>query len=231
MVLARSPLVRPIAGLLAALFSLLSVRAEAAPSAGEAHFLAGKTAYQQGKFAEAARQFKAAYEIDHLPDLIYDVGRSCHNLYLLSPDDAILREAIAAYRRYLTEFPEGRYRKEAMQSLNELTLIAAHQVPPPPIKDDDPYELVPDKAPDKAPPVPAPAPVVLPPLPPPIAAPLPPWRPYVVDKPSPKRAWVTPVAVVSSIAVTALALGLGLGLGLHSGGSDGGTLGKWSYPW
>src|SRR5689334_22116282 len=183
----------------------------AASPAGLAHFTAGRAAYRDAKLDLAAREFQAAYDLDHLAELLYDVARSRHDQYLLAPDAATLQLAIAAYRRYVAEAPNGKYRKESIQALDALVYVASRQIEPapppkPPLDDDEPT-----------------------PPPPPVMAPPPPIDPYIVKAPAPRR-WVTPVVVVASVAVVGLALGLGLGLGLH-GSSDGGSLGKVATPW
>jgi hypothetical protein len=184
---------------------------------GQAHFLAGRAAYQAGSFAVAAQEFQAAYDLDKLPGLLYNVGRSYHSQYLLVNEDITLQAALVAYRRYLAEEPGGKYRKEAIQALGDLTFIASHKEPPKPSPS-------PDETRTSQPQIGVLTPR---PLPPPVVAPLPPMAtPYETPKP---RKWVTPVVVVSSIVVVGLALGLGLGLGLKSN-NDGGTLGKFPYP-
>jgi hypothetical protein len=233
---------RALASLLALLLLAPAgrARAEGSATAGQIHFNAGRAAYQQGHFADAAGEFQAAYDLDHLPGLLYNVARSHHNQYLLAPTDETLQRAMAAYRRYLAEAPQGRYRKEAIQALGELTLLVSRQAPPPapappsPAPSSSPSsssKLPPDEEPE--PPRPAPrAPttdrVTAQPLPPPVMAPRPYVTPYVIERP---RRWVTPVVVVSVITVVGLALGLGLGLGLRHDGGSGGSLGKVTYPW
>ena len=217
----RSRFVRALAGLLVALIALPAARVHADPTPGQIHYTAGRAAYQQGQFAAAAQEFQMAYDMDHLPGLLYNVARSHHSQYLVQADDATLQAAIVAYRQYLAAEPGGRYRKETLQALSELTFIASQREPP--------KRPTPEPKPVEPPRIVEPTPAPYRPLPPPVV--IAPPTDKVYEAP-PSRRWVTPVVVVASLAAVGLALGLGLGLGLKSGGGgDGGTLGKWQpYP-
>jgi hypothetical protein len=236
---------------------VFSARAGAAPTRGQTHFNAGRVAYQQGRFAEAAREFKAAYEIDHLPDLLYDVARSCHNLYLAAPDPDTLKEAIATYRRYINEFPDAPHLKDAIQALGELTVIASSSATPPSSVDNKQPaaagagETETDKQDAPAPLTVAPPPKVVSPPPavaasaetaPPLVAPplyvAPRVTPPYVPAPR-KYGWVAPVVVPVAVGVaTAVTLGLIYGLRHSSDSSSSSTmmptgpsLGKVGYQW
>jgi tetratricopeptide (TPR) repeat protein len=59
-------------------------------------FRLGSTLYRQGRFDDAAREFRAAYEVSHRPELLY-------NLYLVERDAGNTREAAEALRTYLND--------------------------------------------------------------------------------------------------------------------------------
>ena len=59
-------------------------------------FQLGSTLYRQGRVDDAAREFRAAYEVSHRAELLY-------NLYLVERDAGNTREAAEALRTYLRD--------------------------------------------------------------------------------------------------------------------------------
>jgi len=62
-------------------------------------FQLGSTLYRQGRFDDAAREFRAAYDVSHRPELLY-------NLYLVERDAGHTQEAADALRTYLQDASE-----------------------------------------------------------------------------------------------------------------------------
>jgi tetratricopeptide (TPR) repeat protein len=89
-------------------------------------FLRGKTFYNEGKFEEAIRAFRAAEAIHPSPILDFNKGRCFHQLNRLD-------QAIAAYERYLAERKEAGNREEVQAWITELKEKKA-------LKASDPYE-------------------------------------------------------------------------------------------
>jgi len=59
-------------------------------------FQLGSTLYRQGRFDDAAREFRGAYDVSHRPELLY-------NLYLVERDAGHTQEAADALRTYLSD--------------------------------------------------------------------------------------------------------------------------------
>jgi tetratricopeptide (TPR) repeat protein len=93
--------------LLASLVILLttsSVFAQAAPDTdlelAKAHYKTGELYYARGRFPDAAREFEEAYRLSHRSDLLYNMGKSYDGV-------GDYAKALAAYRRWLAEVPNG----------------------------------------------------------------------------------------------------------------------------
>jgi len=65
------------------------------------HFKAGKAAQDAGRYEDAAREYRAAYELSQIPDLLFNLGQA----YRLAGD---ARTAVDFYRKYLDAAPGGR---------------------------------------------------------------------------------------------------------------------------
>jgi tetratricopeptide (TPR) repeat protein len=67
-------------------------------SSARARFRVGQSMYESGRFAEAAREFEAAYELSRRPELLF-------NIYVANRDDNNLEKAVAALREFLAQMP------------------------------------------------------------------------------------------------------------------------------
>jgi tetratricopeptide (TPR) repeat protein len=153
-----------------------------------AHFLLGEAAYQEGRYADAIKEFQASQAIDPRPALEYNIGM-CQELLGDKP------AAIAAFERYLATEKEVKERaaiekriarlKEELRARRAAEAAAAAGTGA------------------AAAPAPAPAPA------PRVAA--------VAARPTPvyRKGWFWAVLVGSAAAV-ALGVGLGVGLGARS---------------
>jgi tetratricopeptide (TPR) repeat protein len=65
-----------------------------------ARFGVGQSLYTSGRFAESAREFEAAYELSHRPELLF-------NIYVANRDDNDLEKAVPALRAYLAAMPSS----------------------------------------------------------------------------------------------------------------------------
>ena len=65
---------RDLAILILVAASLVATPARATPAADRA-FVAGQQAYEQGRFADAAHQFEAAYSADPRPQYLFNSAR------------------------------------------------------------------------------------------------------------------------------------------------------------
>ena len=82
----------------------------------------GTAAYNLGHFAEAAREYEAAYQITLDPAMLFNTAQA----HRLAGDE---QKAILAYKGYLRAAPAGPQRKVAQQNLDELTKLAATRAP------------------------------------------------------------------------------------------------------
>ncbi len=67
-------------------------------STARARFRVGQTLYEGGRFAEAAREFEAAYEFSRRPELLF-------NVFVANRDDNALEKAVTALRAFLAAMP------------------------------------------------------------------------------------------------------------------------------
>ncbi len=120
------------------------------------HFVAGKDAYNAGKYAQAIREFKAAEAIRPSPILSYNIGLSNEKL-------GKRRLALQYYQSYLSALPDAANRAEVQERVAKLqaqpaqTTTAADTPPPtyPPYAGGDPYASSAPAQPQPPPPAPA----------------------------------------------------------------------------
>jgi tetratricopeptide (TPR) repeat protein len=151
-------------GLLSTLFLATLIVASAWPEHGEArsrrsatarkakkHFKAGKAAYAEGKFQEAAKHFSAGYMLDPKPGFLLNIAQS----YRKAGEP---KEALHYYREYLSAAPESRLRPQVEGLIKEIEeeikpkpepkpepeakeapAAAVDMTPPPPSPKEDPF--------------------------------------------------------------------------------------------
>jgi tetratricopeptide (TPR) repeat protein len=92
-------------------------RAEPEPAAVErakTHFNHAKAYQASGEFARAADEYKAAYELDPHPEMLFNVGQA----FMLA---GAKREALDYFKRYLDDQPDGSGADEARRHVARLT--------------------------------------------------------------------------------------------------------------
>jgi tetratricopeptide (TPR) repeat protein len=94
-------------------------RAEDAGSARE-HYQKGTSFYDLGRYAEAIKEFEAAYEIKNDPALLYNLAQS-HRLAGNS------EQALHFYRTYLRYVPNAKNRAEIEDRIKQLDQLVAQQ--------------------------------------------------------------------------------------------------------
>jgi tetratricopeptide (TPR) repeat protein len=82
-------------------------------SEARGQFIAGRDAFEEGRFDAALKYFEASYELSGKPALLYNIGQ-CHDR--LRQDEA----AIASFERYLNEEPESDHRSAVEARLRAL---------------------------------------------------------------------------------------------------------------
>lgn len=86
-------------------------------------FEEGRVAYDAGDDEEALAHFKAAYELSHRPQLLYNIGLSADRL-------GRREEALAAYRGYLGAVPDAHNRVSVADRVRALEAMDAANEPP-----------------------------------------------------------------------------------------------------
>ena len=84
----------------AASCSVALAQEEVRPSEAQALFMAGRVAFEEGRFDAAIGHFEASYQLSQRPQLLYNIAQ-CHDR--LRHD----RDAIAAFERYLSADPNA----------------------------------------------------------------------------------------------------------------------------
>ncbi len=82
-------------------------------SEARALFMAGRSAFAEGRYATALEYFEKSYELSAKPQMLYNIGQ-CHDR--LRNDEA----AIEALQRYLAEAPEAENRRQVEARLKAL---------------------------------------------------------------------------------------------------------------
>lgn len=106
----------------------VSAVALADPNAqAKAHFKQGRDYQDQGDYAKAAEEYKAAYELDRRPEMLFNIAQA-YRLADAKP------QALDYYKQYLAAQPEGLGAAESRQHVDELEkqLEAERAKPPPP---------------------------------------------------------------------------------------------------
>jgi tetratricopeptide (TPR) repeat protein len=86
-----------------------------------AHVKKARAAYEAGDYDKAVAEYKAAYKIVGNPEILFNVGQ-----VMRAKDDK--PNAIAIYRRYLSDAPEGKNVEEARA---QIAALVRAQVPEP----------------------------------------------------------------------------------------------------
>lgn len=125
----RSPL--RLAFLVAATTALASHAALAADDVDQAKalFNAGAQAYAATRYQDAVQSFQAAYKKAPRPAILFSLAQAYRRLYVVDRRPEALKEAMANYRRYLADVPQGGRRADAAEALSELEVIAARIEP------------------------------------------------------------------------------------------------------
>lgn len=104
--------------------------AQTAPTVSETDrakvlYAAGAAAYAAGNFAAAAQALTEAYAIAPRPTVLFSLAQAERQLYTLERRASVLRDAIAHYRAYVEQTPQGGRRTDAVEVLGELESDAA----------------------------------------------------------------------------------------------------------
>ena len=138
-----------------------AARADGTATARE-HYKQGMKAYDLGHYADAVKEFEAAYQAQDDPVLLFNLGQA----YRFEGRNA---DAIRSYRAFLRRVPDSSHRQEVESRIVELQRLIDEQDR---VKEKPPAEAI---APSPGPSAPPPPAVV-----PPIARPWAPARPLKI---------------------------------------------------
>lgn len=105
---------------------LLTTRAALADDVdkAKAHFAIAARAYEQNQFRMAIDALEEAYRLAPRPSVLFSIAQAYKRQYFVDRQSPDLTKAIAHYRRYLREDPQGKRAGEASQALMDLEPIA-----------------------------------------------------------------------------------------------------------
>jgi tetratricopeptide (TPR) repeat protein len=86
----------------------------------KASFKAGANAYAAGDYLAAIQALDAAYELTPLPAIAFSIAQAERKQYLSKNEREHLERAVALFRRYLEQAPDGPRRADARAALREL---------------------------------------------------------------------------------------------------------------
>jgi tetratricopeptide (TPR) repeat protein len=94
----------------------VSAHAQSDDERARTHFQAGRSYYDQARYAEAAREFQASYELSPHPELLLNISQAEERA--LNYDGAIL-----AAERYLASNPQAKDRKTVEERIASLRVL------------------------------------------------------------------------------------------------------------
>ena len=125
----RRPRAHPlVCVLLAALCALPPALAPAQDAEKQArgHFRRGETHFAMGRFAEALKEYQAAYELRPLPGFLFNIGQCYRNL-------GNFEQAVFSFKRYVRLKPDAANRAAVEELVTDLERqIAAQKAARPP---------------------------------------------------------------------------------------------------
>jgi len=83
-------------------------------------FTAGAQAYERGDFLGAIQAFERAYQLAPRPAILFSIAQAYRRQYYIDKKPEPLKSAVANYRKYLEQAPDGNRRADAAQALAEL---------------------------------------------------------------------------------------------------------------
>jgi tetratricopeptide (TPR) repeat protein len=95
------------------LVACATARAEDPREEARLHYEVGRIAYEKEQWNEALAEFKKAYTIAPIPDLLYNIGRCQEHLGQLSA-------AVVTYRQFLAARPDAQERAELEMHIKDL---------------------------------------------------------------------------------------------------------------
>ncbi len=105
-------------------------------------FMAGRAAYDAGRYEAALERFQEAFELSGRPELLYNIGQTADRLR----QDAV---ALEAFERFLAETPASTSNRDVAQRRVEFLRRSVAAQQPDPAPDPEPVATEPDPDPDR----------------------------------------------------------------------------------
>ena len=88
-------------------------------------FHGGAQAYAVGQFEQAVKYLDAAYALSPQPAILFSLSQALRRAYAKDNNPATLARALAGFRKYLAEVPQGPRVKDAAAAVTELETLSA----------------------------------------------------------------------------------------------------------
>jgi tetratricopeptide (TPR) repeat protein len=116
--------------LLLGIGSLAQAQSAADLERAKASWRAGAVAYTAGEYAPAIQAFEAAYALTPLSPIAFSLAQAYRRQYFVARDRSQLERAVALFRRYVQEVPQGGRSADALDALSQLEPLLATQPTP-----------------------------------------------------------------------------------------------------
>jgi len=91
----------------------------------KASWRAGAVAYTAGEYGPAIQAFEAAYALTPLSQIAFSLAQAYRRQYFVARDPSHLQRAVALFRRYVHEVPQGGRSADALDALSQLEPLLA----------------------------------------------------------------------------------------------------------
>jgi PEGA domain len=104
-----------------------AARAEPTSNENAARVLyeAGASAYAAGRFEAATQALSQAYALTPRATVLFSLAQAERRLFVLNGDVAVADSAVAHFKSYLEQVPQGGRRADAVEALGELAVLRA----------------------------------------------------------------------------------------------------------
>ncbi len=110
--------------LLACTLAGSAARADDANQEAKDLFHGGAQAYAVGQFEQAVKYLDAAYALSPQPAILFSLSQALRRAYAKDRSAATLARALAGFRKYLDEVPQGARVKDAAAAVTELEALS-----------------------------------------------------------------------------------------------------------
>lgn len=99
-------------------------------SAARVMYEAGASAYAAGRFEAAVQALARAYALSPRATVLFSLAQAERRLFVLNGELSVSDSAVAHFKAYLEQVPQGGRRADAVQALGELAVLRARPAEP-----------------------------------------------------------------------------------------------------